>query len=300
MNLPLRALILDDSRDDADLLVRQLISVGYDVDWLRVETAEDLRKALTDQAWDVLLSDFSMPGFTAIDALRLMQSMQLDLPFLIISGTIGEETAVEALKAGAHDFLIKGKLARLQPAIERERRDASQRREGRRAEEALRESERKYRRIVETAQEGIWALDADLTTTYMNRRMAEMLGGTTEELTRAPFLRFLHANGHATIQQAFDRSAKRTFDHQELKFVRLDGTEFWGSVSAIPIEDEAGHFSGGLAMVTDVTEQRKLHVQLMVSDRMASVGTLAAGVAHEINNPLAAVLANIDLATRAR
>ena len=126
-----------------------------------------------------------MPGFsTAIDALRLMQSMQLDLPFLIVSGTIGEETAVEALKAGAHDFLVKGKLARLHPAIERELRDAAQRREGQTGRGgALRERARAYRRIVETAQgrhlgSGCRS-DHHLAT---NRRMAEMLGGTTETL----------------------------------------------------------------------------------------------------------------------
>src|SRR5262249_23012098 len=114
----------------------------YDVTYSRVQTAAGLTSALADGAWDIVLSDFSMPMFTGMEALRIVQASGQDLPFIMVSGTIGEENAVSALKAGAHDFLIKGRLARLIPAIERELRDASDRREHRQLEEQLRQSQK--------------------------------------------------------------------------------------------------------------------------------------------------------------
>src|SRR5574341_1888023 len=142
MRRPLRVLIIEDSEDDTELLLRELRRGGYEVEFERVETADSLRSALTQKMWDLILSDYTMPQFRAPQALEVLKASGLDLPFIIISGTIGEETAVTALKAGANDFLIKGKFARLGPAIERELREAETRRERKRAEEALREKER--------------------------------------------------------------------------------------------------------------------------------------------------------------
>ena len=130
----LRALIIEDSEHDALLLLRELKRNSYEVEFERVETADAMRSALTQKKWDLILSDYTLPGFNAQQALEVLKSSGLDLPFIIISGTIGEESAVTALKAGAHDFLIKGKFARLGPAIERELREADMRRESRQAE----------------------------------------------------------------------------------------------------------------------------------------------------------------------
>src|SRR5216117_2755986 len=129
MNKSLRLLLVEDSADDAELIVRTLEVGGYTVTYERVETSEGMRAALTESRWDLVLSDYRMPRFSAPAALDVLQSAGLDLPFIIISGTIGEETAVSALKAGANDFMVKGRLARLIPAIERERREAALRRE---------------------------------------------------------------------------------------------------------------------------------------------------------------------------
>ncbi|HEX9840825.1 MAG TPA: response regulator, partial [Anaerolineales bacterium] len=142
MARPLRVLMIEDNEDDALLLVRELQRGGYEVEFERVETAEAMQSALTQTAWDLILSDYTMPLFNAPKALEVLKASGLDLPFIISSGTIGEETAVTALKAGAHDFFVKGKFARLGPAIERELREAETRRQHRRAEEALREKER--------------------------------------------------------------------------------------------------------------------------------------------------------------
>ena len=137
MGTQLRVLLVEDSEADAELLLNELGRTGYEVTAHRVQTAEHMKAALDTGHWDVVLSDYSMPTFSAPAALAVLQSTGRDLPFIIVSGTIGEETAVAALKAGAHDFLIKGRLARLAPAIERELRDVAARRDRARLQEQL-------------------------------------------------------------------------------------------------------------------------------------------------------------------
>jgi DNA-binding NtrC family response regulator len=139
---PLRALIVEDNERDAALLVRELRRGGYDLSFERVDTPDAMNALLDNQTWDVVLSDYSMPRFSAPAALALVRGRDLDLPFIIISGTIGEETAVTSLRAGAHDFLVKGSLARLLPAIEREMGEAALRIEKKRIQEQLLISER--------------------------------------------------------------------------------------------------------------------------------------------------------------
>src|SRR5437762_12238776 len=136
---PLRVLIIEDSEFDARILVNTLRQGGYQMVFQRVDTAEGLRAALKDETWDIILSDYNMPSFSAPEALKIAQESGLDLPFIIISGGIGEDVAVAAMKAGANDYLMKGNLARLAPAVERELREAEIRAARRRAEEALRE-----------------------------------------------------------------------------------------------------------------------------------------------------------------
>jgi len=133
----LRILLVEDSEDDARLVLREIQRGGYEVEYERVETAEVMQAALVRQAWDLVICDFSLPRFSAPNALELLKKSGYDIPFIIVSGTIGEESAVNALKAGAHDFIIKGNYARLIPAIERELKEAKMRRERREREREL-------------------------------------------------------------------------------------------------------------------------------------------------------------------
>lgn len=142
MGRPLRVLIVEDEVRDAELVLRELRRGNFDVQFERVETAEGMSAALDKQQWDVVLSDYGMPRFGAPEALALLKRRKLDLPFIIVSGTVGEEVAVAALRAGAHDFMAKGKLARLLPAIDRELQDASRRAERAQMQEQLRIAER--------------------------------------------------------------------------------------------------------------------------------------------------------------
>ncbi len=142
MSTPLRLLIIEDSEDDALLLERELTKNGYDLDSERVDTPEAMKSALAAKTWDLVISDFVMPHFSGLNALRILQESRRDIPFIIVSGKVGEESAVEAMRAGANDYIIKGNLARLTPAIEREIRDVEDRSKCRRAEEQLRQSQK--------------------------------------------------------------------------------------------------------------------------------------------------------------
>ena len=139
---PLHVLIVEDSEEDADLIVLELKRGGYDPEFLRVDTADALRRAFDEKPWDLVLSDFSMPHFSVSEALALVQQHGQDLPFVIVSATIGEEAAVEAMKAGAHDYILKHRLGRLVPAIQRELRESVMRRERRALEEQLRRAQK--------------------------------------------------------------------------------------------------------------------------------------------------------------
>lgn len=155
--MTLRLLFIEDSETDTKLMVRELRKGGFDLDFARVETLQELEAALTGNTWDAVISDYNMPAFTGLDALRTIQAQGLDLPFILVSGVIGEEMAIEVMKAGSHDFITKGNYSRLVPALERELREAEMRRERRQALEELRraheELEKRVRqRTAELAQ----------------------------------------------------------------------------------------------------------------------------------------------------
>lgn len=135
--IPLRVLLIEDNEDDAAIVTRVLRDAGYEVIATRVETARSLRKALADASWDLAIADYTMPSFSGMKALAIIREHGVDLPFIFVSGTIGEDVAVSAMKQGAHDYIIKGNLARLPPAVERELREAAVRRERTRANERV-------------------------------------------------------------------------------------------------------------------------------------------------------------------
>lgn len=140
MSIPLCLLLIEDSEDDAVLLLRELRRGDYELTFERVDTPAAMKAVLDKKTWDLVICDYSMPQFSAPAALKLLKESELDLPFIIVSGTIGEDTAVDAMKAGAHDYIIKGNLARLVPATQRELREAEVRLARRRAEAQLKAS----------------------------------------------------------------------------------------------------------------------------------------------------------------
>jgi PAS domain S-box-containing protein len=180
--IPLRILIVEDCEDDALLVMRELRRGGYDPAFERVETGEAMAAALEKEDRDLVIADYVLPKFSGLDALRVLQKTGLDLPFILVSGTIGEETAVEAMKAGAHDYIMKDNLKRLIPAVKRELKEAGVRRESRDVDQRLRVSENLYRTIFETTGNATLIIEEDTTVSLMNCQAEKLTGYSKEEV----------------------------------------------------------------------------------------------------------------------
>jgi PAS domain-containing protein len=186
VGMPLRVLIIEDLPDDAELVLRALSLGGYQCAALRVDTALAMSDALDREPWDLIISDYHLPGFDAPAALSLLQAHDLDIPFLLVSGTIGELAAVTAMKAGAHDYLAKGSLKRLVPAVARELQEAKNRAARRLTEQALRRSEARFRGLIEHIP-SLVLVHQDGAILYVNASARLALGyAASEELLGRP------------------------------------------------------------------------------------------------------------------
>jgi PAS domain S-box-containing protein len=181
MNKPLQVLVVEDSEDDTLFLVRELKRGGFDPAFQRVDNLTALSSALDLEKWDVIISDHTLPGFGSIHALDLVRQRGLDIPFIIVSGTIGEDAAVKAMKAGANDYVMKSKLNRLSPAIERELGEAHSRQIRREAEAALLRSERELNNFFEHAPVGVRWMSPEGTILRVNQAELKMLGYPQDE-----------------------------------------------------------------------------------------------------------------------
>ena len=291
MTRPLRLLLVEDSADDADLVLREIRRAGFEPIVRRVQDAAGMGAAL-DERWDVVVSDYSLPGFDAFGALAIVRRRDPDLPFLIVSGTIADDTAVEAMRLGAQDYLMKSNLARLGPAIDRELRDAAVRRERRTATELVLRSEERFRRLIDAIDEIVYTVDGEEKLdglfgrwfdglppgAHLGRTIAAALGSDHVE----PHRRAL--SGERVVYEWTAPIARQTRHFQSVLSPLRTGDSITGLVG----------------ISRDVTDQRNIEEQLRLSDRMVSVGTLAAGIAHEINNPLTVVMANLEFARSER
>src|ERR687898_2006164 len=183
MGVPLRVLIVEDFEGDALLLLRELRRGGYEPEYVRVDTAEAMEAALEEREWDLVVADHSMPAFSSLAALELLRGKGFaDLPFVIVSGQIGEQVAVEGMKAGAQDYLMKDNLARLNTAIERELREAEGRRERRRTEEELKVSETRFRLMIEQSPLSTQIFSPEGRTLRVNGAWEELWGVTLDQI----------------------------------------------------------------------------------------------------------------------
>jgi len=263
---PLRALIVEDSEDDALLLIRALKQAGYEPATERVQTAEAMRSALLEKPWDIVLCDYNMPQFSGLDALELIGELDIDLPFIIVSGTIGEETAVNTMKAGAHDYIMKDKLQRLIPAIERELREAAIRRERDRAEKMLVQNEARYRLLYEQAPLGYQSLDENGCVIDVNQAWLDMLGYRREEVIGRPFIDFLPPGNAARFTERFARFMALGEQYEETVLLKKDGVPVIVACHGKIGYDEQGRFRQTHCILHNVSEQRRMEKQLQESD----------------------------------
>lgn len=295
MNPHLRVLIVEDSEDDTLLTLRELRRGGYNLTYLRVETPVDMQAALQRQPWDFVIADYSLPAFSALEALKLLQSYQLDLPFIIVSGTIGEDTAVAAMKAGAHDYLIKGNLTRLVPAVERELREAKDRQKRYSAEQALRESEDRFRTLCSSVPLAIFQTDAQGQYTYNNPLWYD-ISGQSESDSGYSWERAIHPEDRDEVFEDWQRtvSEQRSWVNEH-RLLTPQGEVRWVRVLASPIYSSQGQFQGHVGTIEDITEKKQLEEQFLRAQRLENLGTLASGIAHDFNNILTPILAAAQL-----
>lgn len=266
MGVPLRVLIVEDHEGDAALIVQHLRDSGYDPKFERVATPETLGTALANSTWDIVISDYLMPRFNGLDALAIVKESNPDLPLIIVSGIIGEETAVAALKAGAYDYVMKNNLVRLGPAVQRALKEAGERLARRQAEEALRESEEIYRTLVRTLPDSVITTDLDGIITWVSQHALDLIGAErTEELVGRNALEFMVpedrpralSNMQKTLEGGILRNAEYTL-------IRKDGTRFVGDLNAALIRDGHGNPKAFIATVRDITERKRVEEALRV------------------------------------
>jgi len=290
MATPLRVLMVEDSEADAELLARELKRAGFDVTWNRVQSADGLQQALEKVSWDVIVGDNSMPGFSGTDALALVRARGLDIPFIFVSGTMGEDLAARALEAGAGDALTKGNLRRLIPVIRRELRDAEERR-------ARRESEASYRTLVQKAPLGIYRSTPAGRFLSANPALVRILGyDSAEDLLALDMANDVYADAEERarlIEQ--DTYTDQVYDELEATWKKKDGTRIRVQLSVRAQRSATGQVEYYEAFVRDITAQRQLEAQLAQSQKMEAIGRLAGGVAHDFNNLLTVILSYSEL-----
>jgi two-component system cell cycle sensor histidine kinase/response regulator CckA len=296
----LRLLMIDDSEQDVELVVIELRRHGYAVAVERVDTDAGLQTELESSAWDIVVCDHGLPSFSSQEALAMVQESDADLPFVILSGTIGEEAAVESLKAGARDVVLKTNLARIGPVVDRELFEAKNRRGRREVERALAESEARKSAILQSALDGVVTIDHDGRILNFNPAaeamfgyvLADVAGKHMAELIIPPSLRPRHEAAFA--RQLATGESTVLGVRTELSAQRADGTEF-----PVEISITRGELSGEAfftAYLRDLTERKEaekahanLEEQLRQSQKMEAIGSLAGGIAHDFNNILLAI-----------
>lgn len=265
----LSVLVVDDSEDDALLNVLALRRQGFTVNYQRVDTPEDMRAALDRGNWDLVLSDYSMPQFSAQEALKVFRENGQIIPFIVVTGTIGEESAVAMMKAGVNDFILKTHLKRLASVVERELRETGNRRAKRQAELALRESQERYELAIRGANDGLWDWNIREDSIYFSPRWKAMLGYDEAELldpVPETWLALTHPDESEGLRLQLIQHLKGETPHFEAehRMRHKDGSWRWmltrGMAMIDPDTGLAFRMAGSL---TDITERKRAEEQML-------------------------------------
>ena len=292
----IRALILEDSENDLILMLRALKKAGIDPVYRHAETEAGIHDALKEQ-WDIVIADYQLQGFTGLDALQIVRKYDENVPFLLVSRTIGDERAVEAMQLGVQDYVLKENLIRLAPSVRRAIREAECRRHRRIAEDALLERTRQLQAIVDTTPDFIVRFDRDLHYLFANRALCEALGipyeeiigKTNKELEMDPAV---VDNWDKNLRSVFETGQPR---RMAFTIKTAGGTHYYETLIAPEIVKDS-KVQTLICNTRDLTREVHLQAQLRQAQKMEAIGQLAGGVAHDFNNLLQVIGGNVEMA----
>jgi two-component system sensor kinase len=272
----LHLLILEDNPDDAELMVRELKKEGFEFEWKRVETEKAFKEALSKKP-DIILADYKLPTFDGMAAIKLQQEISPDIPLIIVSGSIGEELAIDCLKAGATDYILKDRLSRLGHSMKRGLKEAEERKKLKKAEETLKESEKKYRTLVESLEEGIASVDENENFTFINPAACNIFGYAKEELLQMNFNDILTLENHQKITQQNSIRKTGKSSKYDLNIIKKNGDIRIITSSVSPIFKN-GEFKGSFGIFYDITERKQAEEQLKKkNEELTAFNRLAVG-----------------------
>ena len=303
MDKELRVLIVEDIPTDAELVEYELRKAGITFESKRVDTRAGFLRQLEDFSPDIVLSDYSMPQFNGKEALKLLKERFPSIPIIVVTGSINEQTAVDCMRMGAEDYVIKEHLKRLGPAVHTALENIKIRDEKERTKKALMKSEYRYRMLIENLPQKIFYKDRNSVYVSCNEHYARDLKIEPEEIIGKTDYEFFSKELAEKYRADDERiiTLGKTEEIEE-KYM-LDRQEMWVQTVKTPIEDEKGNVIGVLGIFWDITERKqaevekkKLEAQLQQVEKMEALGTLAGGIAHDFNNILSAIIGYTELA----
>ena len=259
----LNLLLVEDSEDDADLILLELRRGGYHIDHVRVDGAEGMRAALAERKWDLIISDFVMPQFSAPAAIQLLHETGHDIPIIIVSGHIGEDMAVSAMKSGANEYVMKDRLARLAPAVERELREAETRRARKAADEARRESEQRLKIALEAGRLGAWERNLRTGVLSWSSITQDIYGLAPAEFggTFAEFERLIHPEDRGRVVNQIERCIREHAPYQvEFRIIRAAGEVAWLESRGLLFSSPDGQPERFAGVTVDVTDRKRVEL----------------------------------------
>ena len=259
MSKKINILLVEDSAADGELVEHELRRAGFPFALQLVQNEAEFVRFLKETPPDIVLSDYALPSFTGMEALTLLKQLQPEIPFIALSGKVGEEVAVELMKRGATDYISKQRLATLGPAIQRAINEVRHRKEKQSAETSFRNSESRFRAVFEGAGTGIAVEDLNGRIIETNRALQQMLGYTAEELQTITRRDFTHSRDNKEDTEHFKRLLSGSSDYYQVekRFVRKDGRIIWGRLTVSMVRDSAGQPQFPLAMIEDITERQR-------------------------------------------
>ena len=292
----LRVLVVEDRAEDAELTVRELRRAELDCETVRVDTAQAFRRALADFRPDIVLADYTVPGFGGMAALEILKTDAPEIPLIVVTGSLDEETAAECIKAGAADYVLKTNLIRLEPAISGALAFSQSQADKHAAESALRMSERRFRALVEESWDAVALFGSDGSILYGSPATTRLLGYDLSEFVGRNAMELIHPDDRAAVlvslQEAMVAPRARVQVAARVRH-KNGGWRYLEGVFTNLLDDPS--VAAIVNNYRDVTDRRILEEQVMLSKKMEAIGRLAGGVAHDFNNILTAIGGYTDL-----